>query len=253
MANNKSAIGNRQFFEEVGTMRLFTRQMLVSFLSVCMATFLSAQTSMTQPSSVGPQTSSVLRVKTDVLEAQVILDGKEVGRTPLTLRDVTTGKHKLIVLKDGYEDHAEEVEVLAQQTSSVFVVMKPTNIQLPELPFTFKAIHQHRLGFCTGELTISADALDYKAVDDEDKFHISISDIKSVARSWGPIAGVYGINAPTDLMAMRIETSGRSYGFMAFQESVNDKMDVASAKTKQMYEVVYRLWSATLKPKATKK
>lgn len=224
-------------------MKLLFKQTAALLIIICAAAFASSQT------------TGVLRVKTDVSEVQVILDDKEAGLTPLTLRDIAVGKHKLILAKEGYEDHSQEIEVTQQKTSSVFVVMKPTNIQMPELPVTFKAIHQHRLGYCTGELTITSDALDFKAVDDEDKFHIPISNMKSVARSWGPVVGdiVSGINAPTDLMAMRIETSGRSYGFMAFKDTVNDKMEIASVKTKAMYEIVYRLWSATLKPKAEKK
>jgi hypothetical protein len=195
------------------------------------------------------QATDTLRVKTDTSDVQVLMDGQNVGRTPLTLRDLGGGKHRLALLKDGYEDHLQDIEVLGNQLSSIFVVMKPLNLKLPQLPVEFKAIHQHRLGTCVGVLTVSDEALDYKAENDSDQFHIPINSIKSVARSWGSVAGIMpiGIGGPTDLLAFRIETPGRSYGFMAFKDTINDPVKVASEKTRELYEVVYKLWSATLR------
>jgi len=195
------------------------------------------------------QTTGVLRVKTDATGVQVWLDGEDVGRTPLTLRAVANGKHRLALMKDGYEDHQQEIDVLPSQTNSIFVVMKPLKLNLPDLPVEFKAIHQHRTGTCVGTLTVSGEALDYKAVNDADQFHIPITSIKSVARSWGPVAGLtpMGIRGPTELMAFRIETSGRSYGFFAFKDTPDDPVKVASEKTRELYEIVFKLWSATLK------
>ena len=200
--------------------------------------------------SVRAQATGTLRVKTDTTDVQVSVDGQEAGRTPLTLRDVASGKHRLALLKAGYEDHLQEIDVLANQTNTIFVVMKPLNITLPEFPVEFKAIHQHRLGTCVGVLTVSTEALDYKAENDSDQFHIPIATIKSVSRSWGPVAGMtpMGIRGPTDLMAFRIETPGRSYGFMAFKDTVNDPVKTASERTRELYEVVYKLWSTTLGP-----
>jgi len=194
------------------------------------------------------QTTGALRVKTDTSSVHVLVDGNEVGQTPLTLRDLPSGKHTLALLKDGYEDHWEEFEISPAQTNSVFVVMKPLHLKMPDLPIQFKAIHQHRLGTCVGVITVSAEALDYKAENDSDQFHIPIMSIKSVARSWGSVAGLapIGIGGPTDLLAFRIETPGRSYGFMAFKDTVDDPIKIASEKTKELYEIVYRLWSATL-------
>jgi hypothetical protein len=164
------------------------------------------------------------------------------------LASVAAGKHRLALIKDGYEDDVQEVEVLANQSNSIFVVMKPRNVKLPELPVEFKAIHQHRTGTCVGVLTVSADFLDYKASNDADQFHIPIASIKSVARSWGSVAGLMpiGIGGPTDLLAFRIETPGRSYGFLAFKDTPDDPMKVASERTRELYDVVYKLWSATL-------
>jgi hypothetical protein len=199
-----------------------------------------------------PAAAGVLRVKTDVAEALVVLDNKEVGRTPLTLRDVSVGKHRLVIVKDGYEDHVQEVDVTALKTASVFAVMKPESARMPEVPVTFKVTHHHFSGHpCSGKLTVTADAVDYDAEDDADKFHIPLATIKSLSRSWGPYAGlpVFGIKASTDSMAFRIEAPGRSYNFRAFRETADDEMDVVSAETGKLFTTVYKLWSATLKPR----
>lgn len=194
------------------------------------------------------QATAVLRVKTDVSDVEVWIDGQSAGRTPLTLRNLVPGRHQIALLKDGFADHVEVLELSTFQPTSIFVVMKRLELQMPDLPAEFKAIHQHRTGSCVGVITITKDALDYKAKNDEDNFHIPIATIKSVSRSWGPVAGLFtlGIRGPTDLMAFRIETSGRSYGFLAFKDTVDDPMKVASEKTRELYEVVFRLWSATL-------
>ena len=196
--------------------------------------------------------TGVLRIKTDVSEVQVILDDKEVGQTPLTLRQVATGTHRLMLVKAGYEDHAQQIQITANKTEALFIVMKPVSVPMPDLPAEFKVLHQHRLGYCVGLLTITGEALDYKAEKDEDKFHIPIQSLKSVSRSWGPVPGTApgGVNAPTDMMAMRVEAPGRSYGFLAYDQTISDKMEIASKRTKELYEIVYRLWTATLNQKA---
>ena len=40
------------------------------------------------------QSTATLRVKTDTTDVEVWLDGESVGRTPLTQRKLTTGKHR---------------------------------------------------------------------------------------------------------------------------------------------------------------
>ncbi len=206
-----------------------------------------SQAGQEQQTPTGPAGS--LRVKTDVPDVQVILDDKEVGRTPLTLRSVPAGLRDLTLIKEGYEDHTQKVEVADQKTASIFVVMKPLTTPPPELPVEFKVMHQHKFGYCVGVLTVSAKALDYKADKDEDRFQIPIQTLKSVSRSWGPVPGMApgGINAQTDMMACRIEAPDRAYGFMAYKDQIGEEMKVASQKTKELFDVVYRLWTDTLK------
>lgn len=204
--------------------------------------------------SAQSQDTATLRIKTDTADVEVWLDGESVGRTPLTLKNLPVGKHRIALLKDGYEDHPEEVEVSSGPAKSIFVVMKPRSVKLPDVPVEFKVFHWHRVfrwhktTSCWGTLTVSADALDYKAENDSDHFHIPIATIKSVARSVGPNTGEMPVfdRSSTDEMAFRIEAPGRSYTFMAFKDTRKDAPEILSEKTRELYDVVFRLWSATL-------
>ncbi|HEX8424136.1 MAG TPA: PEGA domain-containing protein [Pyrinomonadaceae bacterium] len=196
------------------------------------------------------QSMATLRVKTDASDVEVWLDGESVGRTPLTLREIAAGKHRITLLKDGYEDHLQEVEVLPGQPNSVFVVMKLRNVKLPDLPVEFNVVHEHQLKSCRGTLTVTAEALNYKAENDADEFHIPVATIKSVIRTSGGTRGM----APsfsalsTDNMVIRIETPGRGYSFWAFKERRKEPGKVANEKTTELYEIVFRLFTAALAP-----
>lgn len=197
------------------------------------------------------QSAATLRIKTDTVGVEVWLNGESMGCTPLTLRDLPTGKHRISLLKDGYEDHLEDVAVSPAKSNSLFVVMKPRNIKLPDLPVTFKVVHQHLAGSCRGTLTVSADALDYRAENDADKFHLPFATMKSVARSIGPFPSQK--HTPQDFkipsahgLAFRIEAPGRAYTFVAFKDTRKDEVEIISEQTRDLYDVVYRLWTATL-------
>ena len=53
--------------------------------------------------------SATLTIVSEPLEATVILDGREVGKTPLTLEHLEPGEHSLILLKDGHPRTARSV------------------------------------------------------------------------------------------------------------------------------------------------
>jgi hypothetical protein len=64
-----------------------------------------------------------IAILSDVNGAEVQLDGKVVGRTPLRgpLVDLAVGKHKLRISARGYTDFMQEVEVRFQKTTQVVV------------------------------------------------------------------------------------------------------------------------------------
>jgi hypothetical protein len=186
-----------------------------------------------------------LRVKTDVAEVQVLLDGQEAGQAPITVTPVPAGRHRVTLMKAGYEDHVEEVEVQPGVASRMFVVMKRSAVPLPPLPVSYRALHQHRYGACLGNLTVTVEAVDYRSDDGKDVFHIPIHDIRSVARSMGSLPDALW-TIPADLTGCRLEAPGRSYGFFAVEgefKSANEvKLQDTAKKTKELFEIVYRLW-----------
>ena len=209
----------------------------------------------------GGSADASIRIKTDVSEVKVWLDGQEAGQAPLTISPVPPGSHRITLMKPGYEDHVEEVQVQPGGIVKLFVVMKRSAVVLPELPAQFRVVHQHRSGSCEGTLTVSAEALDYRSDDGKDVFHIPIASIRSVVRSMGrqPVIGTYqplSAMLPGDMAALRIETPGRSYGFMAgvsFAQpdeiggTVSD--EVMISETKRLFEIVYQLSTEHLNAK----
>lgn len=198
---------------------------------------------------------AALRVKTDVSQVKVQLDGKEVGETPLTLRPVAPGPHTVSLSKTGYEHHAEEVRVEAGATAKMFVVMRRVATTLPPLPASFRVVHQHRLGACLGLLTVTADALDYKSDDGKDVFHISLREVQSVSRSLGPFPLLENVDTgPGELHPVRLELPGRSYGFLTYEDDpkkLPNQADINSVivrPNRALFELVYRLWMESRSP-----
>jgi hypothetical protein len=194
---------------------------------------------------VGGSSEGSLRVKTDVPEVKVFLDEQEVGQTPVTVTPVPAGRHRLTLMKAGYEDHVEEVEVQPGATARMFVVMKRSALPLPPLPASYRTLHQHRTGLCLGNLAVTAEAVDYRSDDGKDVFHIPIRDIRSVARSMGSLPGG-SWRVPAAFTGCRLETPGRSYGFFAVEGEPKSADEVrfedTAKKTKELFDIVYRLW-----------
>lgn len=198
-----------------------------------------------------------LRVKTDVSEVEVFLDGKSVGKTPLTLTPVPTGAHQLTLTKPGYKDYEEQVQVQSGATARVFVLMKAVPVDLPKFPVRYYAIHQHAAGSaCSGILTVTAEAIDYRSDDEKDVFHIPIAEVRSVSRSMGTAWWTRSpLTTPGERAACRIEIPGKSLGFFAYEQdpkltatTMEGRVDYKNnpGQTKELFELVYRLWTASV-------
>lgn len=61
--------------------------------------------------------SNLVLVTSEPSEAEVFLDERPVGTTPLLLRDATAGRHRLILRKDGYEPLTRQIHVPDQLPS----------------------------------------------------------------------------------------------------------------------------------------
>ena len=198
-----------------------------------------------------------MRVKTDVSGVEVFLDGASVGKTPLTLPSVAIGAHRLTFSKPGYEDHEEQVQVVSGVPAKIFVIMKALPAEPLKFPVQYYALHQHTAGpGCSGILTVTADAIDYKSHDGKEVFHIPLQDVKSLSRSMGTAWWTSSpLTTPGERAGCRLEVPGRSFGFFAYDEDPalagtsaegRVKFRDTTVKTKELFELLYRMWSENL-------
>lgn len=204
----------------------------------------------------GQDSTSTLRIKSDVTDVEVLIDGESAGRTPLTLSSVKPGKIKLTLVKPGFEDQTREADAVAGKTVSVFVVMKKILGPLPELPMSFLGVHEHTAGRCYGRLVVHRDHIEYKAEKGPDTFQIPLTSVTFLSRSTGPLfviptasptfggvaVGAYGIERknPAGVLPVRVETKERKYGFWVYEEGGE-----ATNHTTSLYLLLSRLVAET--------
>jgi hypothetical protein len=77
------------------------------------------------PPIASPIVGSLL-VRSTPLGARVLVDGREYGRTPLTVGNLSRGTHRVRVIRDGYEPDERQVTVTsAQRAHSMTVRLSP--------------------------------------------------------------------------------------------------------------------------------
>jgi hypothetical protein len=57
--------------------------------------------------------------------AQVVLNGKLVGQTPVVLNDLPVGSRALVVRREGYSSWSASVRVVAGQRTTVRATLRP--------------------------------------------------------------------------------------------------------------------------------
>ncbi|MFH1572707.1 MAG: PEGA domain-containing protein, partial [Acidobacteriota bacterium] len=60
-----------------------------------------------------------LEIKTTPPDAVVYLDGKQAGVTPLTLQNLRSGGHQIRVVKEGYQEAVQTVQVIPYATENL--------------------------------------------------------------------------------------------------------------------------------------
>jgi serine/threonine-protein kinase len=81
-----------------------------------------------KPAPAAPIVGSLL-VRSTPLGARVLVDGREYGRTPLTVGNLSRGAHNVRVVRDGYEPDDRQVTVTsAQRTHSMTVRLSPQRV-----------------------------------------------------------------------------------------------------------------------------
>jgi hypothetical protein len=113
-----------------------------------------------------------LRVEADVEGAQVFLDRAFVGEAPVVVRDVALGEHRLNVSAEGYEMHAEVVEVVPGEND---VVIRFKEVRLDE---SLAVKHKHGIGSCRGRLVATPEGLRYETPDENHGFSLPFSSLE---------------------------------------------------------------------------
>ncbi|RLB59904.1 MAG: hypothetical protein DRI34_00365 [Deltaproteobacteria bacterium] len=76
--------------------------------------------------------SGLLKVTANIDAAEVYIDNKLAGRTPL-IKNVVVGKHDIMVMREGYNDYVSEIVVEAGQRHFVEAVLTPFQDLSPEV------------------------------------------------------------------------------------------------------------------------
>jgi len=115
--------------------------------------------------------AGVLRVRSDVPGASVFLDRKFLGTTPLDVDGLAAGSHRLNVSVDGYEGHAQAIEI-GETPADVDVRFKDVRLNA-----SVPVVHKHGVGSCSGQLVADLAGLRYETANREDAFTLRFEDV----------------------------------------------------------------------------
>ena len=113
-----------------------------------------------------------LRVDADVPGANVFLDRKFLGTTPVETRDFEPGSHRLNVSAEGYDMYAETIEL---PPSSHEVMVRFKEVRLDE---RVDVVHKHGMGSCRGRLVATTAGLHYEADKAGDSFEAPFASLE---------------------------------------------------------------------------
>jgi PEGA domain len=119
------------------------------------------------------RTAGVLRVRSDVPGASVFLDRKFLGNTPLDRDGLEPGSHRLNVSVEGYEGHAQSVEI-GDAPADVDVRFKEVRLNA-----SVPVVHKHGMGSCAGRLVADTSGLRYETANASDAFTMPFPDVES--------------------------------------------------------------------------
>jgi hypothetical protein len=125
------------------------------------------------PSVAPSRPAGVLRVRSDVPGASVFLDRKFLGNTPLDVDGLDPGSHRLNVSVEGYEGHAQAVEI-GDTPADVDVRFKDVRLNA-----AVPVVHKHGMGSCAGRLVADTAGLRYETSNAGDAFTMPFADLES--------------------------------------------------------------------------
>ena len=119
--------------------------------------------------------AGTLRIESDVAGADVFIDRKFVGQTPLTVPDIAPGPHQLNVTVAGHDGHSETIDVAPgpRDVRVEFLAVR--------LAASVKVVHKHGIGSCEGTLSASPEGLRYETSNKGDAFAVPLSGVDAFA------------------------------------------------------------------------
>lgn len=156
------------------------------------------------PTAAVPTETGRLRIVADAPGAAVFFDHSFVGRSPVELRDVAPGSHRLNVSAEGREMYGENLET-GPGPRTINVRLAP--VRLEE---SVAVVHRHGLGSCEGRLHATAAGLRYETNDKDDGFARPFADLESLE-----------IDYPKKNLRVRVR-KGRTYNFTTKAPTADD-------------------------------
>jgi hypothetical protein len=111
-------------------------------------------------------------VDADVPGANVFLDRKFLGTTPVETRGFAPGPHRLNVSAEGYDMYAETIDL---SSASHEVTVRFKEVRLDE---RVDVVHKHGIGSCRGRLHATTAGLRYEADKAGDSFALPFAGLE---------------------------------------------------------------------------
>ena len=124
------------------------------------------------PVAAAPEVAT-LHIDSDVAGAQVFVDRRFVGVTPLTVENVKPGSHQVNASADGFDGLVDTIDVMPGNRDFRF------RFREVKLDASIPVVHKHRLGSCRGTLAATVEGLRYDTTDKNDGFSVPLADIET--------------------------------------------------------------------------
>jgi hypothetical protein len=124
-----------------------------------------------EPAPSAP-TAGTLQVESDVPGASVFIDREFKGAAPVTIEGVAPGSHQLNVSAEGYQGHAETIEV---SPGPATIKVRFKEVKLNE---TVNVVHRHTMGSCQGRLVADPQGLRYETSNKDDAFVMKHAEVE---------------------------------------------------------------------------
>ena len=170
-----------------------------------------------EPTPEPPPPTHILRVTSDVTGAQVFLNRRFLGNTPLDMANLEPGQHQLNVAAQGYEGITRTIDI------SETPVELNIEFQIVRLDETVDVIHKHRFGSCQGQLVANLQGFHYQTAHN-DAFSVPLDQVE-----------LFEVDYLDHRLQLKVR-GGRNYNFTDEQDTADPLFvfhrDVEKARTR---------------------